>query len=77
MRYRATITFKILSTHPDFQESMRGKTLEFTDVYSFDPGYEYDKEDRERYMKRDLALVAGGGYNTDHIYGVSYKFERM
>ena len=31
----------------------------------------------EDYIKRELALVAGGGYDTDHIYNVSITIKRI
>ena len=28
------------------------------------------------YIKHDLKLVAGGGYNTDHIHNVKFEIEK-
>ena len=35
------------------------------------------EEDCVNYIKRDLKLVAGGGYNSDHIHNVTFEIERM
>ena len=38
---------------------------------------DYTKEEIESYIKRDLRLVAGGGYNSDHIHNVTFDIERI
>lgn len=82
VKYKATIKYRIKDTHPDIKYVKDWhplKDYESTDIYSFDTDYfEWqDKKERELYMKHDLALVAGGGYTTDHIWNVDYTFERI
>lgn len=48
--------------------------LSFDDTYTFDDNY--TQEDCINYIKRDLKLVAGGGYNSDHIHNVTFEIER-
>lgn len=78
-KFKAKISYTIDSKHPYIQyvlDSERDKTWEYEDTYSFDDSL-YDEEDMMRYMKRDLRLIAGGGYNTDHIHNVKFEIERI
>ena len=71
--YKAKITYCINSNHPDFAyltDWFIGKIYEFEDTYRIST--DYDKEDVIEYIKRDLSLVAGGGYDTRGIYGESF-----
>lgn len=68
----ATIYYTVDSDHPDFYNPPI-EVLSFSDVYTFDMEY-YDQEDVENYIKNDLMLVAGGGYNTKHIHNISFDF---
>ena len=82
VKVKATIKYHIKETHPDIQYIQDWdplKDYEYSDVYEFDTSYFawQCKEEREAYMKHDLALVAGGGYTTDHIWGLKYTFERV
>lgn len=80
MKIKATINYKMKPTHPDISYVIGGYTpgqvLTFTDVYTFDRDRYPDltREDAQGYAKRDLLLIAGGGYNSDHIYDVSFCF---
>lgn len=69
-QYKAKITYKIKPTHPDI-ESVKdwkpGKEFSYEDTYYIEN--EFDKEMIYDYIKSDLRLVAGGGYNSKHIYG--------
>ena len=68
--------------HPDVdymskeqQESLHGS---FEDIYRFDPNW-YDLDDPDSmfaYAKHDMLIVAGGGYNNDHVTltDASYKY---
>ena len=49
--------------------------LSFDDTYTFDDSY--TEEECINYIKRDLKLVAGGGYNSDHIHNVTFEIERV
>lgn len=77
MRYKGTISYRITEDHPDrkyFKGNLSEK-LTFYDTYTI-------KEDMSResivnYIKNDLALVVGGGYNTDHIRGVYFTIEEV
>lgn len=69
----ATITYTVDSKHPDFYNPPINEVLSYSDVYTFDMDY-YDEDDVENYIKSDLRLVAGGGYNSKHIHNVSFDF---
>ena len=73
---RATIYYMVDKNHPDIQYIKNPSEIQsFTDTYTFDTGYFESREDMENYCKRDLKLVAGGGYNTDHIHKVRFEFD--
>lgn len=80
-KVKATIWYKVDKGHPDITKSdiedgVLDRTLEFTDTYTIDPDRFWSSEDIDHYIKHDLALVAGGGYDTDHIYNVKYQLTR-
>ena len=50
------------------------KTFTFSDTYTFNS--DYTEEEAIIYIKHDLKLVAGGGYNTDHIHNVKFEIEK-
>ena len=37
----------------------------------------WTKEDAIAHIKSDLRLVAGGGYNSEHIHNVKFKIESI
>lgn len=69
---KATIYFDTNEKHPD---SKNAKGLEFTDTYRFD--MDYFDGDIDFYIKHDLALVAGGGYDTDTIENVRFTIKAV
>lgn len=71
--YKAKITYCIHPNHPDFNcldNWFIGRIYEFEDTYRINA--DYNKEDVIEYIKRDLSLVAGGGYDTRGIYGETF-----
>lgn len=73
----ATIYYTVDSEHPDIQYIKNPSEIRsFTDVYRFDTDYlgNISRYDMENYAKNDLRLVAGGGYNTEHIHDVTFEF---
>ena len=75
--YKAKITYCINPEyHPDFEsldDWFIGRVYEFEDTYRFD--VEYAREDVTEYIKRDLSLVAGGGYDTRGIYAERFYID--
>ena len=51
--------------------------FDFDDIYTFDEGYGFTENDCIDYIKRDLKLVAGGGYNWDHIHNVTFEIKEV
>lgn len=61
--------------HPD---AKAGTPVEYSDTYSFNT-YHFDTSDgnAERYARRDMLLVIGGGYHTDTVDEVKFKFTKL
>lgn len=78
MKYHGKITYTIDKNHPDIKY-VEGWTEEkiftFEDTYTFNN--DYPEESMKEYIKRDLKLVAGGGYNTDHIHNIKFEIQRV
>ena len=77
MKYHGKISFTIDKGHPDIKyvnDWTEDKILTFADTYTFND--DYTEESIIQYIKRDLSLVAGGGYNTDHISNVTFEIEK-
>ena len=72
------ITYTIDKTHPDIkcvEDYTEEKIFTFEDTYTFNG--DYPMENIKAYIKNDLMLVAGGGYNTDHIHNVKFEIKRV
>ena len=78
MKINAKIKYKVKPTHPDLgdmpEHLWKGKVFTYDDKYTFDDD-NWDEEGAKAYIRRDIALVAGGGYNAKHIYDVEYEME--
>ena len=80
VKYVATIKYKMFKTHPDIEcvrEWSRDKEFEYRDVYTMDMEYFFSKEEAIDYIKHDLRLIAGGGYNSDHIWNEKFDIRRI
>lgn len=78
-KYKASIEYTIDATHPNFKYmSLRSfkDHLTYEDIYSVSDDL-IPEEDVISYIKRDLCLVAGGGYNSKHIHNVKFDIERI
>lgn len=74
---RATIYYNVDRAHPDIKYIKNPDDVQtFTDLYTFDTRFTGDIElsEMKAYCKNDLKLVAGGGYNADHIHNVRFEF---
>ena len=83
MKYYGKITYEIDENHPDVNYVVggwyKGKVFEYEDTYGFDERL-YSLEDHDmfvNYINKDLKLVAGGGYNSEHIHNVKFEIRRM
>lgn len=78
MKYYGKITYTIDKEHPDIQYA-KGWTED--KIYAFDDNYtfnnDYTKEEIVSYIKNDLMLVAGGGYNKNHIHNVNFEIKKQ
>ena len=70
---KATIKWRCKSNHPDTDDTV--SEFSYTDTYRIDTSYFEDDMAIKDYIKHDMALVAGGGYETDTITDVKYIFE--
>jgi len=76
MKYEGTIVYMIAPGHPDRKYVKDiGKALTYSDTFTFNQ--EFPREVIEGYIRRELALVAGGGYDTDHIYNVNMTIKKI
>lgn len=77
--FKATICYDVDKSHPDIRYiDDPDKWQEISDRYRFSYlEWGDDVEGMIAYMKNDLALIAGGGYNTDHIHKVTYKIVKI
>ena len=80
MKFKAKIKYKVDGNHPDIQdlptEFWYGKDFTYEDTYTFDND-EWSFGEAVRYMENDMKIVAGGGYNSSHIYDVHLVFEEV
>lgn len=77
---KATIFYTVDEDHPDYTCIKEPEKVQsFTDIYTFDMDYLGDPSITalQSYCKRDLRLVAGGGYNSKHIHNVRFNFEEV
>lgn len=77
--FKAKITYTIDNEHPDKQyvkDWTEDKVFDYEDTYYFDDNfYSDDTEEMIAHIKGDLRLVAGGGYNSDHIHNVKFEIK--
>lgn len=82
VKINATIFYTIDRNHPDinYMENKSTKTVRtFKDTYIFDKcrcAFETITE-MKNYIRNDLKLIAGGGYDTKHIHNVRFEFEEV
>lgn len=78
MRYYGEISCTIDKKHPDIkyvENWTEDKVFTFSDTYTFNDGYSEDY--MIGYIKNDLKLVAGGGYNSKYIHNVTFKIKQI
>ena len=75
-KFKATIKYDCAANHPDAPNE-RGR--KYTDTYTFHPDFwAYGEPDEmRRYIKHDLALIAGGGYKTSTIKNVKFVIKEL
>ena len=78
MKIYGRISYTIDRGHPDIRyipDWSENKIFTFEDIYTFDNCYTFD--DMVGYIKNDLSLIAGGGYNSEHIHNVTFDIKRI
>ena len=68
-KYNATIEYDTKNNHPDVKNI---NNLKYNDLYTFDTDYFNDNQHIINYIKNDMRLVAGGGYETNTIKNVKF-----
>lgn len=79
MKYRGKILYTIDNKHPDIgciKDWREDKIFDFDDMYTFEDDSVSEDYVRD-YIKNDLMLVAGGGYNTNHIHNVQFEIHKI
>jgi len=74
VKYQATIKYDTKENHPD-EKNAKGFT--YTDTYTIDTVMFNGDNTVQNYIKRDMALVAGGGYDTDTIENVKIDIQAV
>ena len=79
-KYLGKITYNISENHPDkscIKDYSKDKTYTFEDVYNIDENYFWSEESIIGYIKQDLKLVAGGGYDTKNVLNATYEIKQI
>lgn len=74
IKYQATVTGKAKANHPDCSSNTE---LEYSDIYTIDTDYFYGGDDIYNYIKRDMLLVLGGGYDTSTVKNVKFNLNKV
>lgn len=81
INYKGKIAYKMKPTHPNYNHVVGGykpgTVITYSDEYRINPEFFSGKGSIIRHIKNDLMIVAGGGYNSHHIYDVEFTIERM
>lgn len=80
MKYNAKIYYTMDEDHPDLdyiKDWTEDKEFNFSNTYTFDDKIYGDEEIILNHIKKDLRLVAGGGYNSEHIHNVRFEIKRI
>ena len=76
--FKGVIFFNVKSSHPDIECIKNpSETLTFDDTYTMDTDYFFSEDHMIDFIKDDLALVAAGGYSTEHICNVEFDIKRI
>ena len=73
-KFKAKIAYTTDKNHPDTDKEVR---LDYEDAYIIDDRCFNGNDDIMEYIKEDMALVAGGGYNTSHIHDVKFEIREV
>lgn len=72
--FKATISYTTDKEHP---ETCKKEKHTFSDTYKVNDNCFFGYDDIMLYIKRDLSLIAGGGYNTKHIHNVEFEIHEI
>lgn len=73
--FYAEITYTIDKNHSDIEciaDWTKDKTFKHCDEYYFNSEI-YTKSDAKEYIKRDLSIIAGGGYSSKHVHNKKFR----
>lgn len=77
--YKAKINYTMKPTHPDKDYVIGGWKPD--KVYSFEDEYRFSdyctNNEAMEIIKDDLRLVAGGGYNWNHIDNIEFEIKEV
>lgn len=64
----------VYDTDDKHNDSPGRKGLIYSDIYSFDTAiFGNSREDMDKHITEDMRLVAGGGYDDNHIKNVTLQ----
>ena len=75
-RFKARITYTIDKDHLFYNcypPDERNGTFEHSSAYVMNDNYFNGYEEMTKYIIHDLLLIAGGGYNYDHVHNVKFE----
>ncbi len=86
MKIKAKIYYTMKETHPDKDCVIGGwnpdEVYNYEDIYTINPNRFWGEDDIKDcidgikdYIKEDLKLIAGGGYNWKHIDNIRFEME--
>lgn len=74
VQIKAKIVYSVTESHPDIKYIEKPKEeLEFEDKYFVDK--EIEREVALMGIRNDLMLVAGGGYDSEHVINPKFYFD--
>lgn len=79
-KYFGKITYNISENHLDkscIKDYSKDKTYTFEDIYNIDESYFWSDDHIIEYIKQDLRLVAGGGYDTENVLNANYEIKQI
>jgi len=74
IKYKAIISGVSNEKHPDCKAGLK---LTYDDIYTIDTDCFYSNDDIKSYIKRDMALVLGGGYQTDTVNNINFSLTEV
>lgn len=79
-KFVGEIEYTIDKDYPDYAccpVGKRDKILKSSSAYVMNENYFNGYEEMTKYIIHDLLLIAGGGYNYDHVHNVKFEITEI